>query len=450
LDTLKLDLGWSLGQTEFMGGAFTRPAGSFLLALLLLVGHVLGAVVPASAEKVTLGILAHRGDAVALDRWGATVDYLDTEIPGAGFEILPLTLTGTRAALDTGAVDFLLTNPGHFETLSDQYRLSPIASLRTDRQGHGVTGSRFGSVIFTRSDNTDVNGLAGLKERTLAAVDPDAFGGFLLAAFTFAQSGIDPWEDLAAIQFLGFPQDRIVEAVMAGHADAGTVRTGLLEAMIRDGRIKKDDVRIINPVSVAGFDLMLSTVVVPEWTFAAGPNVSEPLRRKVAMALLGVGESHPAAMKGSYGGWTTFMHSGNVREVLREVQSVSQETGNGFHSYIWGAAIAGLSGLVILILLRGGVPRLAGSRAVEGNLGGDESLAPDACDRIHLTPREREILGHIEHGQTTKEIARLLGISPKTVEYHRTHLMRKFEASNMAEVVHKARLQIDQPPLNTS
>lgn len=435
-----------------MGWANTPPARLFLLAVLLIV-DALGASLPATADKVTVGILAHRGDEAALNRWGATFQYLNEDVAGREFEILPLTLTGTRAALDAGEVDFLLTNPGHFEILSDQYRLSPVVSLRTDRTGHRVTGNRFGSVIFTRADNKGINGLSGLKGRTLAAVDPNAFGGFLLAAYTFAQSGIDPWEDLAGIQFLGFPQDRIVEAVIRGHADAGTVRTGILEAMIRDGRIRAEDVRIINPVSVAGFDPMLSTIVVPEWTFAVGPNVPEPLRRQVALALLAIGEDHPAARKGNYGGWTTFMHSGNVREVLRGVQSLTPVTDNSSQipTYFWVVAVTGLSGLMAFVLFRGGALRRRVITPVVTETSDETgNTVHNPGDQVHLTPREREILGHIEHGQTTKEIARLLGISPKTVEYHRTHLMRKFEASNMAEVVHKARLQINQPPLEPS
>ncbi|WP_417671920.1 PhnD/SsuA/transferrin family substrate-binding protein [Roseibium sp.] len=405
---------------------------------------------PAKAEQVTVGILAHRGHAVALERWGETFAYLHTQIPGTEFQLLPLTLTGAREALDTGDVDFLLTNPGHFETLSDRYRLSPMVSLRTDRQGIPVTGNRFGSVIFTRSDRTDIKGLSGLKGRTLAAVAPGAFGGFLLASHTLMQSGIDPWEDVRAIQFLGFPQDRIVEAVIRGQADAGTVRTGLLEAMIRDGRIRKGDIRIINQVSIAGFDLMLSTIVVPEWTFAASPDVSEPLRRKVALALLSIGEDHAAAREGRYGGWTTFMHSGNVREVLRSVERRAPAPAGGSGAVIWIGTVIGLSGVAALLLLRGRPRRQADAAAPLDSATAGNALSQENVDKIHLTPREREILGHIENGQTTKEIARQLGISPKTVEYHRTHLMRKFEASNMAEVVHKARLQLDPVPLGPS
>jgi len=40
-----------------------------------------------------------------------------------------------------------------------------------------------------------------------------------------------------------------------------------------------------------------------------------------------------------------------------------------------------------------------------------------------LTERQREILRLIAEGQNTKQIAELLGVSPKTVEYHRMKLM---------------------------
>jgi two-component system, LuxR family, response regulator FixJ len=52
-----------------------------------------------------------------------------------------------------------------------------------------------------------------------------------------------------------------------------------------------------------------------------------------------------------------------------------------------------------------------------------------------LTPREREVLIEIAKGHPNKFIARELGISPRTVEIHRAHLMEKLSASSIAEVV---------------
>lgn len=61
----------------------------------------------------------------------------------------------------------------------------------------------------------------------------------------------------------------------------------------------------------------------------------------------------------------------------------------------------------------------------------DEALT--VSDR--LTPREREILQLIVEGHSNRAIAKLLGVSPKTVEKHRTELMKKLEATNLPELV---------------
>ncbi len=52
-----------------------------------------------------------------------------------------------------------------------------------------------------------------------------------------------------------------------------------------------------------------------------------------------------------------------------------------------------------------------------------------------LTAREREVLEHAVKGLHAKEIAALLGISPRTVEVHRTRIMEKLEVRNIAELV---------------
>ncbi len=55
-----------------------------------------------------------------------------------------------------------------------------------------------------------------------------------------------------------------------------------------------------------------------------------------------------------------------------------------------------------------------------------------------LTPRQRETLQLIAEGHTTKEIARRLNISVKTVETHRTQLMKQLDLHDVAGLVRYA------------
>ncbi|WP_429327177.1 LuxR C-terminal-related transcriptional regulator [Paraburkholderia sp. GAS348] len=56
-----------------------------------------------------------------------------------------------------------------------------------------------------------------------------------------------------------------------------------------------------------------------------------------------------------------------------------------------------------------------------------------------LSGREREVLDGLLDGRTSKEIARVLNISPKTVDVHRTNVIRKMMVSSGAELVRSLR-----------
>jgi RNA polymerase sigma factor (sigma-70 family) len=68
-------------------------------------------------------------------------------------------------------------------------------------------------------------------------------------------------------------------------------------------------------------------------------------------------------------------------------------------------------------------------------LAGTELRRADAAKLAKLTPREREVLEHAVDGKHAKEIASALGISPRTVEVHKTRIMEKLEVRNIAELV---------------
>jgi len=91
--------------------------------------------------------------------------------------------------------------------------------------------------------------------------------------------------------------------------------------------------------------------------------------------------------------------------------------------------------------------------ALASVLNGKSYLSPSICDRVVagylaggsdgnsdqpsweiLTHREREVIKLIAEGNKTKEIAEYLSLSPKTVEKHRTNLMRKLDLHSVSAV----------------
>jgi DNA-binding NarL/FixJ family response regulator len=72
-------------------------------------------------------------------------------------------------------------------------------------------------------------------------------------------------------------------------------------------------------------------------------------------------------------------------------------------------------------------------KVVAGYLSGGD-VSPDEPTWEVLTRREREVIKLIAEGKRTKEIATYLSLSPKTIEKHRTNLMRKLDLHNVSEV----------------
>ena len=68
------------------------------------------------------------------------------------------------------------------------------------------------------------------------------------------------------------------------------------------------------------------------------------------------------------------------------------------------------------------------------NILGKQRSAPEKI-RANLTRREKEVAACIVSGSSNKEASRLLGISVRTVEAHRAHVMAKSGARNAADLV---------------
>ena len=119
-------------------------------------------------------------------------------------------------------------------------------------------------------------------------------------------------------------------------------------------------------------------------------------------------------------------------------------------SLLRDAFAAGASGYVVKDAAEGDLigailEIAAGGRYVHPSLGAQLVAAEHAeVARTHtdpLSPREREVLHLLALGHTNQEIGRALEISVRTVETHRTRMMRKLGAENRADLVGYARAE---------
>jgi DNA-binding NarL/FixJ family response regulator len=109
----------------------------------------------------------------------------------------------------------------------------------------------------------------------------------------------------------------------------------------------------------------------------------------------------------------------------------------GARGYLTKQSVGNELAHAILVVARGGVylsPDIA-SLLVADYL---DTVRSRSDDQVRLTVREREVLQLIAEGRTNKQIALRLGTSVKTVDTHRTHLMRRLDIHDLAGLVRYA------------
>ena len=62
---------------------------------------------------------------------------------------------------------------------------------------------------------------------------------------------------------------------------------------------------------------------------------------------------------------------------------------------------------------------------------------PQVLSKSQLTAREAQIAQYVVNGYTCKEIGKLLGLSPRTIEVHKANLMKKLGARSKGELASK-------------
>ncbi|MEM9837689.1 MAG: response regulator transcription factor [Pseudomonadota bacterium] len=130
-------------------------------------------------------------------------------------------------------------------------------------------------------------------------------------------------------------------------------------------------------------------------------------------------------------------------EIFHDIKRWSPDTKVVTYSSILnGGTLAQLAELGVDGMFFKGAPLSAMYEQIPRILRGERFIAAECTavmeehsDREALTPREHQTLTMLIAGRTSKEIASMQGISPRTVEKHRASVMRKLGAKSIADLM---------------
>ena len=114
-------------------------------------------------------------------------------------------------------------------------------------------------------------------------------------------------------------QDDIVLAVQTGVIDAGFVKTGILESMAKEGKIKLEDFVILDQKKDE-LDFVHSTDLYPDWFLLAGERVDSALVAKVKEVVLKLKPTDEAAPAAKIDGFVDAQSLDTMKAALKSLK----------------------------------------------------------------------------------------------------------------------------------
>jgi polar amino acid transport system substrate-binding protein len=266
--------------------------------------------------QIKIGVLVERGIEATLKRWTPLTKYLKTKLDNYFFTVVPLDFNQLSVDIENKKIDFFITNTLNYVQLEHLYGASRIATLLNNDSSKHNTFSEFGGVIFTKNDNKNINNIEDINGKSFAAVDEHSFGGWIMAYDEFINHGMT--KDDIKLTFLK-THDAVVEAVLNGHVESGTIRTDTLERLVNEGKIKLSDIKVINVKSHKGFPYLVSTELYPESPFAKLKHTPNKWANDVLSVLLNISPDHHVFKEVKADEWTVPLDYNAVHSLLKKL-----------------------------------------------------------------------------------------------------------------------------------
>ena len=220
---------------------------------------------PLSAgESLTVGVLAFRNEAQTTAQWKPLETYLNATVPAFTFTVKALNLKDLREAISRRQVDLVITQPAEYVRLTHENGLSaPLATLLNSDKGKPVRV--FGGTIVARADAANINSIHDLKGKKAVFASKENFAAYQLQAYSLKKANIA----LGSVVETGLSQDVSIDAMRQGKADVAFVRSGLVETLVREGKLDAGTIKIVNQQAFPGYPFAVSTALHPEWPVVA-------------------------------------------------------------------------------------------------------------------------------------------------------------------------------------
>ncbi len=241
------------------------------------------AIVALNAQTLTLGVFAYRTPEKIMQEYKPIAEHLGREL-NVSVIVKSLSQEDLEKELFEEKIDFIVTNPTHYLSLKKQGKTTGAIATLVKRYNNVIT-PYLGGVIITRADRADMRTIFDLAGKTIAIPNNKMLGGYQTQAYELSKVGLDITKDLKTVAYK--THEATVAAVLLKKADAGFIRSGILEEMIAENKLNPQDFFIINEQKSPNFPMKISTELYSEWTIVAAKKLDLDTVSKAAVALYG-------------------------------------------------------------------------------------------------------------------------------------------------------------------
>lgn len=234
-------------------------------------------------QTVTIALIDTFDPDFYLQTYVPTIEYLKAHLPRYRFEIREVRYDHVLEDIDRIKPSFLVSSAGQFVTLINARGAQQIVTkkrLLAQDVNHSVA-----STFIVRADRKDLNDIADLKDKKVAATDREDFDGWQIALDAIARRGFDPDRFFSKTLFSHYQFPSVAAMVKNGIVDAGVLSTCQYEALIDSGAVAFDEMKVLNPSDETQY-CVRSTELFPDVVFSYLPTVDATVVKNITMALL--------------------------------------------------------------------------------------------------------------------------------------------------------------------